>query len=205
MFKSSLLLCLFPVLMLFVPSEIYPEKRLSVRSYSPVTIHSSKIAEDRGIYKSCIIDGDFRNSTCQGIWIVVSSPADIVKKGDILFRGKGIVRFEYKRVKEAQQVYRSIEINERGGEGLAGIYLQPEGKVRIKEFGFTVMKYPGAVRIITAKNLKVNGGISLDKWIAGLGKGENAFDENISLSTEELKTVQAEGAKNWIYILGKGN
>ncbi len=203
MFKSSLLIRLFPVLLLFVPSDIYSEKGLSIRSYSPVIIHSSRIAGDTGSTKKYIIDADFRNFTGQGIWIVVSSPADIVKKGNILFTGSGTVRLIYRRDGKTMQFCRSIEIDERGGEGLAGIYLQPKRRVRIKAFSFTVEKYPGAVRITTARALKVNGEIALEKWIAARGVNKKASDENISLTTEELKTVQAEGIKNWIYLLGK--
>jgi hypothetical protein len=78
--------------------------------------------------------------------------------------------------------------------------------MRIKNFSVILMNYPGAVRIITARKLIVNGEMSLEEWMSGLERGKGAKEvtvENISLTTEGIKTVEAVDIKAWVYLVGK--
>jgi hypothetical protein len=188
------------LMLLLIPSEIFSKKKISVRSYSPVTIHSSRLTESSGAVKECFIDADFRNFHSYGIWIIFGTPADLLKKGKLIFKGEGPVRFSFNN---SGSGYRSITLIDERGKGFRGIYLEPGAKVRIKKFSFTLMEYPGAVRIITARELKVNGEMSLEKWMAGLNKGEKASVESIRLTSERVKTVETTDAKGWIYLIKK--
>ncbi len=202
MIKPSVKTTLLLVLMLSVPSEVFSKKRISVRSYAPVLIHSSGIAEGPGPYRKCLIDADFRNENSFGIWIIFVSPADMMKKGKLLHRGDGPVRFSFTA---NGSLYRSVTVSDQEGKGFTGIYLEPGAKVRIKEFEFTLMNYPGSVRILTAKELKVNRKISLKKWMAGLERGEKISVESISLTTTGLEIVEAAAVKSWVYLLEENN
>jgi hypothetical protein len=197
--SASVKIFLLLMMALAVPSEVYSEKRISVRSYSPVVIHSSRVTKGPGPCRRCVIDADFRNFYREGIWIIFGSPADVLKRGRLIFKGEGPAGFTFSTPGSG---YSLITISRRKGEGFTGIYLEPGAEVRIKEFVFSVLKYPGTVRIITARALKVNGEMPLEKWIAGLNKDKKVSVESLSLTLEGLKKVEAAKRKAWIYPIG---
>jgi hypothetical protein len=191
------------LLLLLVPSETFSENRVSIRSYSPVIIYSSRLTESSGPLKQCIIDADFRNVRSSGIWIIFGTPADLLRKGKLIFKGEGPVKFSFSDSGSAGSL---INIGNNEGKGFRGVYLKPGAKIRIKNFSVILMNYPGAVRIITARKLIVNGEMSLEEWMSGLERGKGAKEvtvENISLTTEGIKTVEAVDIKAWVYLVGK--
>lgn len=189
--------CIFLLLVLpAVPSGSYPRKQASVKLYSPVVIHSSRVVKDTGVYKRCLMDVEFRNFSNHKTWIIFNSPADILMGGKAIFKEESPVKIESRVERRA---YKLIISGEKG-KGFTGIYLDAGVQVRVKEFGLSLTNYPGNVRIITARELRINGKMSLEKWIVEQGRSKKFW--NISFTVESLKRVETVGQKAWIYPVG---